>query len=91
VIERFGARGTIWEEIFFTDAETVAGAAPLGEVSVKCYGQNKDLRDVKKELAKRVRSKGGDALIAFKYGQRARFLGGDEWYGSGRVVRMRLR
>jgi hypothetical protein len=89
VIERFGVRGSLWEDLFFTESETVAGASSLGDVSVKCHGQNKDLRDVKRELAKRVRAKGGDALVAFKYGQRARLLGGDEWYGSGRIARIR--
>ena len=88
MIERFGVRGSEAEGVFFTEAESVVGA-DLGKVKVTCQGQNKNLNDVKRELARRVREMGGDVLVAFKYEQKTGFWG-DSWHGSGRVIRAGL-
>lgn len=88
MIERFGVRGSQAEGVFFTEAEHVAGT-DLGNVKITCQGQNKNLNDVKRELARRVQQKGGDVLVAFRYEQKTGFWG-DSWHGSGRVVRAGL-
>jgi hypothetical protein len=54
--------------------------------------QLKSLDDVKKILAGKVKSKNGNSLVNFKYGQRSSFwstiVGIDDvsWYGSGDVA-----
>ena len=89
MIERYGVRGTEYDGIFFTEAAAVEGAQDLGPVKVKLGGQNKDLRHVKADLARRVREKGGNGLVQFEYGQRNTFLGYDQWFGAGRAVLLR--
>jgi hypothetical protein len=82
--------------VFFTESSSVAGAADLGEVSVKISGQNKDLRAVKAALAATVRERGGDGLVAFAYGQRGNpwwkslsgLMDAEHWYGSGHAVKL---
>jgi hypothetical protein len=86
--------GSEADEVFFTESKAIEGARDLGSVEVKLDGQNKDLRNVKTELAKKVRKLGGNGLIAFEYGQRGnpwyRSLSGlfdaEHWYGKGRAV-----
>ncbi len=92
-VERYGVRGSEADGVFFTEAPSIAGARVLGEVNVKIGGQNKDIRDIKRELAKRVRQKGGNALVAFKYGQHGNswwqsfgLVDSEHWYGSGVAV-----
>jgi hypothetical protein len=89
VIERHGVRGSEYEGVFFTEATSIDGANDLGTVNIKLRGQNKDLRHVKTELARKVRAKGGNGLIQFEYGQRNTFFGYDQWVGSGRAVLLR--
>jgi hypothetical protein len=94
-IARYGVMGSEADGIFFTEAQEIEGAKPIGEVKVKVDGQNKDLRDVKAALAREVRSKGGDGLVRFQYGQRGNpwwkssgFFDAEHWYGSGYAVRL---
>lgn len=70
----------------------------LGAVSVEVGGafqhaQLRTLDDVKRAMAGKVRVKGGNAVIDFKYGQksvgfwRSLFHTDDvTWYGSGRIA-----
>lgn len=95
-IARYGVMGSETDGVFFTEAPAIDGARSLGSVKVEIGGQNKDLRWVKAELAKRVRAQGGDGLVAFQYGQRGnpwwRSLSGlvdaEHWYGSGVAVKL---
>ena len=92
-LKRYGVAGTELDGVFFTEAPSIDGARDLGEVTVKVGGQNKDIRAVKAELAKKVLARNGNALIAFKYGQRGNswfnslgWIDGEHWYGAGRAV-----
>lgn len=93
-IPRYGVMGSEADDIFFTESGTVEGARDLGPVEVKIDGQNKDLRDVKAELVKKVRKLGGNGLVGFEYGQQGNpwyrslsgLLDAEHWYGRGRAV-----
>jgi N-glycosylase/DNA lyase len=95
-LERYGVRGSEADGVFFTETAAIEGARVLGEVEVKIGGQNKDIRDIKRELAKRVIAKGGNALVAFRYGQQGNswwqsfgLFDSEHWYGSGIAVTAR--
>ena len=95
-LERYGVRGSEADGVFFTEALAIDGARVLREVEVKIGGQNKDIRDIKRELAKKVVATGGNALVAFKYGQRGNswwqsfgVFDSEHWYGSGVAVAIR--
>jgi N-glycosylase/DNA lyase len=95
VTTRGGVAGNEVDGVFFTEASSIPGAEDLGELKVKINGQNKDLRAVKTELARRVKSKGGNGLVAFTYGQRGNAwwqsfgaVDAEHWYGNGRAVRI---
>jgi hypothetical protein len=95
-LERYGVRGSEADGVFFTEAAAIEGARALGEVEIKIGGQNKDIRDVKRELARAVIAKGGNALVAFKDGQRGNswfnslgWFDSEHWYGSGMAVVVR--
>lgn len=92
-IRRYGVSGSEVDGVFFTEAASIEGARDLGEVKVKVGGQNKDIRAVKAELAKKVKSLNGSALVGFTYGQRGNswfdslgWFDSEHWYGSGRAV-----
>src|SRR5687767_7674589 len=96
MITQHGVSGSEVDGVFFTEAASIPGAQDLGEVKVTVGGQNKDLRKVKSELARHVKNKGGNALVAFTYGQRGNpwwkslfeFVDAEHWYGAGRAVRI---
>ncbi len=92
-LKRYGVTGSELDGIFFTEAASIEGARNLGEVKVKVGGQNKDIRAVKGELAKKVKTLSGNALVGFAYGQRGNswldsfgWFDSEHWYGSGRAV-----
>ncbi len=93
-IARFGVVGSELDGVFFTEAQSIAGARELGRVKVQIGGQNKDLRYVKSALAAQVRDRRGNALIRFTYGQRGNpwyrslsgLLDAEHWYGEGVAV-----
>ena len=86
--------GSELDGVFFTEAGSIEGARELGEVKVEIGGQNKDIRVVKSELAKKVKALNGNALVAFKYGQQGNpwyksitgLFDAEHWHGSGRAV-----
>jgi hypothetical protein len=93
VLERHGVRGSEYDGVFFTEAPAIEGARIIAPVNIKIGGQNKDIRDIKRELAKQVRSKGGNALVGFSYGQRGNpwyqsfgLFDSEHWFGSGTAV-----
>jgi hypothetical protein len=92
-LKRYGVTGTELDGIFFTEASDIDGARRLGDVKVKVGGQNKDIRAVKAELAKKVRALNGNALVGFTYGQRGNswwdsfgIFDSEHWYGAGTAV-----
>lgn len=97
MITHHGVSGTEVDGVFFTETSKIESAQELGEVTVTINGQNKDLRNVKRELARRVVSMGGNALVGFTYGQRGNpwwkslvgSMDAEHWYGAGRAVLLR--
>lgn len=93
-LSRYGVVGSELDGVFFTEASSVDGARDLGEVKIEIAGQNKDIREVKTELAKKVRTLGGNALVGFAYGQKSNpwyrsitgLFDAEHWHGSGRAV-----
>jgi hypothetical protein len=84
------------KQIYFVEGP-VSGAKRFGPISTELnsfFSQNqlKSLDDLKDKMCDFVRSKGGNAVLDFKYGQRNTFwkslLGMDDvlWYGSGEIA-----
>ena len=94
-LERHGVRGSEQDGVFFTESAAIEGARLLGQIRVKVGGQNKDIRDVKRALAKQVLAKGGNALAGFTYGQKGNswweslgMFDSEHWYGAGTVLKV---
>ena len=93
-LSRYGVVGSELDGVFFTEAPSIEGARNLGEVKVEIAGQNKDIREVKTELAKKVLALRGNALVGFAYGQKSNpwyrsitgLFDAEHWHGSGRAV-----
>lgn len=82
---------TLFEGIIFVEG-AVPDARILGglscDLSFRFGAQLKNLNDVKKELAKKARALGANAVVDFKYGQKSRWLAVDDvaYFGSGRAA-----
>lgn len=87
--QRWGQRGTVVDDVFFTEGSL--DGSSLGDVSVKIGRQNSNLGEVKRRLAAEVKKRGGNALSQFTYGQKGRkwwAINWDEeaWHGAGVAV-----
>ena len=82
--------------VYFVE-DIVPGARIIGPISSELndfFSQNqlKTLDDLKDRMTSLVKSKGGNAVISFKYGQRTTFwkslFGMDNvhWYGTGSIA-----
>jgi hypothetical protein len=82
--------------VFFIEG-TISGARRVSPISTELnrfFSQNqlKTLDDLKDKMAQFTKTKGGNAVLSFKYGQRTRFwkslIGMDDvlWYGSGEIA-----
>jgi hypothetical protein len=84
----------------FEGVKFFEGAGPpgrrLGKVSVTISRQNSNLSEVKRELALQARRLGGDAVVEYRYGQRAhRWFelllpkwDTESWWGAGEAMRL---
>jgi len=91
---------TEFEGILFIEGEPTIKPEILKHVKCSIHGmffsqaQLKNLNDVKRLLAHKVKASGGNSLINFSYGQKSNFwttlLGIDNicWYGEGDVVKI---
>ena len=88
MIERFGRKGTEKDGIFFTEGPIESGVK-LGELTVESRRQNVNLDQLKSELAKKVKSLGGNALENFNYVQQGTIFSfsSTRWRASGVAVR----
>jgi hypothetical protein len=90
-----------WSE--FDGVIFVEGQLPcadiIGHTKCRLHGifsqvQLKNLNDVKRRLACNVKSKGGNSLMNFKYGQKSSFwttlisVDNVNWYGEGDIARI---
>lgn len=93
--ERRGVKGTVCDEIFFTE-QSVAGIQSLRHIHVEISRQNANLTELKLEMARQAKAAGGNAVIGFKYGQRSHSWwqlalpkwDTESWHGEGEAVRL---
>jgi len=78
---------SIYKNIVFIEGEHSSAQKVIKVKSRKCWigAQLKNLDNIKDTLAAKARAAGCNAVIDFKYGQRARLLAIDDvaFYGSG--------
>lgn len=90
---KFGLRGTIVNDIFFTESPS-SGARVLKHIHVEISRQNSNLTQVKELMAAEARLVGANTIINFKYGQKAHSLlaliaikwDTESWHGEGDAV-----
>ncbi|GJQ22141.1 MAG: hypothetical protein HBSIN02_24960 [Bacteroidia bacterium] len=92
---RHGVKGTIDNEIFFTES-AISGASIIRHVHARINRQNSNLEEVKRELAQQAKSLGANTIMNFRYGQKKHqwwelvftFRWDTEsWYGEGDAIR----
>ena len=97
MIEKYGVKGTIKDEIFFTEQEIKNVHKNLGEIKTSISGQNKNLSILKKKMAKIANSKDANVIMCFEYNQKAHKWweqvftfkwDSESWHGKGIAVRM---
>ena len=88
MIERYGRKGTEYDEVFFTEGPITVGAK-LGELKVDSRKQNTNLDELKKQLASEVKRLGGNALENFKYVQQGTVMSfsSTRWRATGTAVK----
>ena len=87
MIEHAGVTGSVFERLFFTE-HSIPGAPVMKHLRVRLNGQNRNLNDVKRALAKRATKVGANAVMNFRYGQKRGFFNWDDmsWFGEGDAV-----
>jgi hypothetical protein len=93
-IQRDGMYGTEVDGIFFTESFPSPDCPQLREIKVERSRQNSNLPEIKKMMAAQAKAAGANAIVGFKYGQRAHkwyqlhiFKWDTEsWYGEGIAV-----
>lgn len=92
-----GIPGTFVDGIFFTEFHASAARIAQSPVRVEISRQNANLLQVQRMLAADVRRLGGNALVGFKYGQRAHSIAkqvltfawdSESWHGEGYVANL---
>ena len=96
VESRHGVKGTIYDDVFFTEAVIARERIVRykGPVKIEFSRQNSDLSEIKRALAAKAKAKGANVVMAFRYGQRKHnwweILSWDSesWFGEGSMVRI---
>src|SRR5437667_7128935 len=93
---RFGVRGTVCDEVFFTES-SIPTATPIRHLHVEISRQNANLLEVKQQLAHQAQAAGATAIMNFRYGQKKHqwwelvftFKWDTEsWHGEGDAVKV---
>ena len=90
---RFGVKGTVCDGVFFTES-ALTGAAVVRHLRVEISRQNANLFQLKKRMAGEAQRVGANAIMNFRYGQRAhrglKLLAlkwdTESWHGEGEAV-----
>lgn len=87
--KRYGHRGHDLDRVFFTE-DTIESAATLGGVQAVSNKQNTSLDALKSNMARDTKSKEGNVVSSFKYGQYGTvfFFSSTQWNTSGVVKRV---
>lgn len=90
MIERFGTTGTECEGVFFTEGPPPLAGKRKGRITVRSDRQNKNLSDLKIDMARQaIRSK-ANVVANYRYGQKGKLLNWDgvRWYAEGEAYRV---
>jgi hypothetical protein len=90
VIERHGVKGTIADDVFFSE-HAVSGGRLAAHIKVEISRQNGNLGQIKQKMAAQATAVGATVIANFRYGQRPhrglRLLmpkwDTESWYGEG--------
>ena len=94
MIEKFGLKGTEKDSIFFSESSPEQ-ITTLKHIKVEISRQNANLAEVKIEMAKEAKLVNANAIVNFKYGQKAhsgwdKFISfkwdTESWHGEGDAV-----
>jgi hypothetical protein len=94
--QRFGVLGTTSDGIFFTET-AIVGATPRRRIKVEISRQNANLGEVKQRMASEARGAGANAIMNFRYGQKAHVWwqlvftfkwDTESWHGEGDAVKL---
>lgn len=94
--EKYGVKGSICDDIFFTE-KSISNSNIVEHIHVEISRQNSNLLEIKNELARKVKARGGNALSNFKYGQKKHEWwqlvftfkwDAESWYGEGDVTKI---
>jgi len=89
-----GIRSTFHDGVFFCES-TPPGVTPICRINVEISRQNGHLEIVKEEMARRASAAGTNAIVGFRYGQRAHKWweqmfsfkwDSESWWGEGEAV-----
>jgi len=85
-----GLRGNYLDGVFFTEEPGEEYRTSQVPLQVKIARQNANLPELKRQLARKVRESGGNALVGFSYGQKKSLFGWDHvaWQGAGYPARI---
>lgn len=89
-----GLTGNYFEGVFFSESLAPPGIDVKATLSVRRNRQNSNLNEIKKLLAQQAQGHGANAVVGFRYGQKAHKwwqLGGlwwdsESWFGEGQAV-----
>ena len=93
---KYGVRGNEFEGVYFTE-QAVPGAHNIQHIQVELSLQNSNLNEVKRQLARKAKSLNANAVMNFRYGQKAHpwweqlftFKWDTEsWHGEGDAIRI---
>lgn len=91
-----GIQGNEVDGIFFTE-QNISGVSVVKHLDAEISRQNSDLGEVKLRLARQAKNLGANAIMNFKYGQRAHSWwelvltfkwDTESWHGEGDAVRI---
>jgi uncharacterized protein YbjQ (UPF0145 family) len=92
--ERFGARGTTTDGVFFTE-DAIENVQSIQHIRVEISRQNSNLAAIKARMAAQAKAMGATAIMNFVYGQKAHkglklFIpkwDTESWHGEGEAVK----
>ncbi len=94
---RYGVRGTITDDIFFTE-DAIQNSGIQKHIHVEISRQNSNLTEVKKQMAAEAKQIGAVAIMNFKYGQKKHNTlqlvfsfkwDTESWHGEGDAIIVR--
>ena len=95
MVQRAGLNGNEFDGVFFTESLPSPGMQVLTTINVTRNRQNSNLIEVKQLMAASAKAAGANAVLGFRYGQRAHKWwqqaftfkwDSESWFGEGVAV-----